>query len=80
VRAAVLLGARSSGDRLTFVEGGGGLLIVGTPKVANNTAARKYGLDYFIEIDVNAQLQAPEMDEQRLGVPIVGGIIVRFGN
>jgi hypothetical protein len=79
LRAAVLLGTRSSGDRLTFVEGGGGILIVGTPPRSGNVPARKYGLDYFVEVDLNVQLQAPELEEHRVGVPIVGGILVRFG-
>jgi hypothetical protein len=79
VRAAVLMGSRSSDDRLTLIEAGGGILIVGTPAKTPQAAARKYGIDYFIELDVNAQLQAPVGDEQRVGVPIIGGIIVRFG-
>lgn len=82
LRAALLMGSRSSGDRLTLAEGGAGVLIIGTvpnPSRAQPTTARKYGIDYFIEIDVNAQLQEPLMDEQRIGVPIIGGILVRFG-
>ncbi|HUH03856.1 MAG TPA: PEGA domain-containing protein [Kofleriaceae bacterium] len=79
LRAAVLMGSRASSDRLTLIEAGGGVLIVGTPANTPQTTARKYGIDYFIEIDVNAQIQTPVGDEQRIGVPIIGGLIVRFG-
>jgi hypothetical protein len=81
VRAAVLAGQTTgtSSDRVTLIEGGGGVLFVGTKPGDRRAGRKRYSLDYFLEVDVNLRLQEPADDQQRLGIPLIGGILFRWG-
>jgi len=87
LRAGVLTGSQSNtGDeRITVVEGGAGILVAGKAvtrrRTTGGTPGKRvgFGIDYFLEIAVGTQLQKPVEGESRFTVPIIGGILLRYG-
>lgn len=84
-RAGVLLGGSStssSTERVVLVEGGAGVLIIGTQfgkSYGVRQTRTRYAIDYFVELDVNYRLQEPMADQSRISIPIVGGVLFRYG-
>lgn len=77
LRAAIMAGKGSAtgDDRLYLLEGGAGVLF----SVPRKNPRIRYALDYFLEVDVHVRLDTPPMGQPRLGIPLVGGIVFRFG-
>ncbi len=77
LRAAIMAGkgTATGDDQLVLTEGGFGVLF-SVPRKDNRL---RYAIDYFLEADVHVRLSTPPMGEPRLGIPLVGGIIFRFG-
>ncbi len=77
LRASIMggKGTATGDDRLTLLEGGAGVLF----SIPRKNPRLRYALDYFLEIDVHVRLDTPPMDQPRLGIPLVGGIVFRFG-
>ncbi len=84
-RVGVLSGRDSTTaeERLTVVEGGAGILFspaaIGSRTNASTGRRTGVGLEYFIEADVGVSIQDPPEDRSRYVVPIVGGILIRYG-
>lgn len=85
VRIGILAGSDSSADadRITIAEGGVGIMFVSKSvrQPAGSRARRRvgYGIDYFLEADVGVRLQEPPEGESRYVVPIIGGLLLRYG-
>jgi len=86
VRVGILSGAAGTGsteERVTVVEGGAGILVAGRsvtrPSTGRSQRRVGFGIDYFLEADVGGRLQKPPEGESRYVVPIIGGIMLRYG-
>ena len=81
LRAGIMAASPSSGsDRITLLEGGAGVLIIGrSPSSASATTSPRLIMDYFVEANLTAQIQQPDADQARFGIPIVAGLMIQFG-
>jgi len=78
------LGAFSAADgdaKASFVELGVGLLVTRpvTSGQMATTPGRRLAIDYFLAADAIVRLDDPGMDQGRIGVPILVGILLHLG-
>jgi tetratricopeptide (TPR) repeat protein len=77
IRGAVYSGGTGSSDRAVFTEGGAGVLFLG--KSVSKSTKRKLTLEYFVEANITFQATNTMDDESSVIVPIVGGVLFRYG-
>lgn len=77
VRGAMYTGSTGGSERALFTEGGGGVMFLG--QSVSKRAKRKLTLEYFIEVDFTFQTTNTVDGEQSYIVPLVGGVLFRYG-